>query len=93
MFVVPEGGEATEVPDTVAVIEVEGSPGVPAGRDVQPGAPVIGRHYVTERDSAPIQYNGIVLLSRYWYTKVCWLTLFDQSEPVAHPYREGVWEV
>ena len=29
------------------------------GRDVQP-ALVIGRHYVTERDSAPVQYNGIV---------------------------------
>ena len=30
------------------------------GRDVQPGALVIGRHCVTERDSAPVQYNGIV---------------------------------
>ena len=29
------------------------------GRDAQP-ALVIGRHYVTERDSAPVQYNGIV---------------------------------
>ena len=30
-------------------------------RDVQPGAlVVIGRHYVTERDSAPVQYNGAV---------------------------------
>ena len=29
------------------------------GRDVQP-ALVIGRLYVTERDSAPVQYNGIV---------------------------------
>ena len=28
------------------------------GRDAQP-ALVIGRHYVTERDSAPVQYNGI----------------------------------
>ena len=28
------------------------------GRDVQPA--LIGRHYVTERDSAPVQYNGIV---------------------------------
>ena len=31
----------------------------PSGRDVQP-ALVIGRHYVTERDSAPVQYNDIV---------------------------------
>eukprot|EP00959_Pyramimonas_sp_CCMP1952_P320694 6710945-Pyramimonas_sp.AAC.1 len=30
-----------------------------SGRDVQP-ALVIGRHYVTERDSAPVQCNGIV---------------------------------
>ena len=30
-----------------------------AGRDAQP-ALVIGRHCVTERDSAPVQYNGIV---------------------------------
>ena len=29
------------------------------GRDAQP-AHVIGRHYITERDSAPVQYNGIV---------------------------------
>ena len=29
------------------------------GRDVQP-ALVIGRHHVTERDSAPVQYNDIV---------------------------------
>ena len=28
------------------------------GRDVQPA--LIGRHYVTERDSAPVQNNGIV---------------------------------
>ena len=28
--------------------------------DAQPGALVIGRHYVTERDSAPVQYNGIL---------------------------------
>ena len=28
------------------------------GRDVQPT--LIGRHYVTERDSAPLQNNGIV---------------------------------
>ena len=27
-------------------------------RDVQPA--LIGRHYITERDSAPVQYNGIV---------------------------------
>ena len=32
----------------------------PDGRDVQPGALVIGRHYITERDSVPVQYNGIV---------------------------------
>ena len=32
----------------------------PLHRDVQPGALVIGRHCVTERDSAPVQYNGIV---------------------------------
>ena len=31
----------------------------PPGRDAQP-ALVIGRHYVTERDSAPVQYNGVV---------------------------------
>ena len=30
-----------------------------SGRDVQP-ALVIGRHYMTERDSAPVQYNGVV---------------------------------
>ena len=30
------------------------------GRDVQPGALVIGRHYVAERVSAPVQYTGIV---------------------------------
>ena len=29
------------------------------GRDAQP-ALVIGRHYITERDSAPVQYNGVV---------------------------------
>ena len=58
---------------------------VPRCRDVPP-ALVIGRQYVTERDSAPVQYNGIVYHSRYWYTKVWWLTRFDQSEPVAHPY-------
>ena len=29
------------------------------GRDAQP-ALVIGRHYISERDSAPVQYNGIV---------------------------------
>ena len=29
------------------------------GRDAQP-ALVIGRHYVTERDSAPVQYTGVV---------------------------------
>ena len=29
------------------------------GRDAQP-ALVIGRHCITERDSAPVQYNGIV---------------------------------
>ena len=34
--------------------------GATPGRDAQPGALVIGRHYVTERDSAPVQYNGIV---------------------------------
>ena len=28
------------------------------GRDVQPA--LIGRHYVTECDSAPVQYNDIV---------------------------------
>ena len=28
------------------------------GRDAQPA--LIGRHYITERDSAPVQYNGIV---------------------------------
>ena len=30
------------------------------GMHAQPGALVIGRHYMTERDSAPVQYNGIV---------------------------------
>ena len=30
-----------------------------SSRDAQP-ALVIGRHYITERDSAPVQYNGIV---------------------------------
>ena len=28
------------------------------GRDAQPA--LIGRHYITERDSVPVQYNGIV---------------------------------
>ena len=31
----------------------------PPCRDVQP-ALVISRHYVTERDSAPVQYNDVV---------------------------------
>ena len=31
----------------------------PAARDAQP-ALVIGRHYINERDSAPVQYNDIV---------------------------------
>ena len=30
-----------------------------AGSDAQP-ALVIGRHYINERDSAPVQYNGIM---------------------------------
>ena len=30
------------------------------GRDAQPGALVIGRHYITECDGVPVQYNGIV---------------------------------
>ena len=30
------------------------------GGDAQPGALVIGRHYIIERDSVPVQYNGIV---------------------------------
>ena len=41
-----------EVVDTAAL-----SPS--AGRDVQP-ALVIGRHYMTERGSAPVQYSDIV---------------------------------
>ena len=48
---------------------------------------------MTERDSAPVQYNGILQHSRYWYTKVLWLTIFDQSEPVAHPYLKAGQEV
>ena len=36
---------------------------------------VTGRHYITERDYALVQYNGIVLHTRYWYTVVLWLTL------------------
>ena len=32
--------------------------GTAAGKDVQPA--LIGRHYVSERDSAPVQYNGIL---------------------------------
>ena len=32
----------------------------PVGMIVQPGALVIGRHYITEPDSAPVQYNGVV---------------------------------
>ena len=35
-----------------------GAPWSGKGRNVQPA--LIGRHYVTERDSAPVQYNGIV---------------------------------
>ena len=34
------------------------TPGSEDGRDVQPA--LIGRQYVTERDSAPVQYSGIV---------------------------------
>ena len=30
------------------------------GRNVQPALAVIGRHYVSERDSVPVQYNGVV---------------------------------
>ena len=30
------------------------------GRDAPQPALVIGRHYTTERDSAPVQYNGVV---------------------------------
>ena len=40
-----------------AVEEVGGE--APDGRDAQP-ALLIGRHYITERDSAPVQNNGIV---------------------------------
>ena len=36
-----------------------GPMGLAIGRDAQP-ALVIGRHYITERDSAPVQYNGIL---------------------------------
>ena len=35
-----------------------GGGGAMLGRDVQPA--LIGRHYVTECNSAPVQYNGIV---------------------------------
>ena len=57
-------------PWTAAAIGV----GFAFGRDAQP-ALVIGRHYITERDSAPVQYNGIVQHGRYWYTNVLWLPL------------------
>ena len=42
----------------VAGVSAGGGAGA-LGRDAQP-ALVIGRHYVTQRDSAPVQYNGIV---------------------------------
>ena len=32
----------------------------PVNRDAQP-ALVIGRHYIIERDSAPVQYDGIAV--------------------------------
>ena len=32
----------------------------PVARDAQQPALVIGRHYVTQRDSAPVQHNDIV---------------------------------
>ena len=41
----------------------------PLPRDGQPA--LIGKKYVTERDSAPVQYNGIVYHSRYWCTMSC----------------------
>ena len=44
--------------DLARTVIIDNSPQA-FGRDVQP-ALVIGRHYATERDSAPVQYNGIV---------------------------------
>ena len=54
-------------------------PAPPGRDDAQPGALVIGRHYITERGLNVIvrryKYNAIVQHSRYWYTVVLWLTL------------------
>ena len=45
--------------DTEAAITSNSTSTPPSARDAQP-ALVIGRNYITERDSAPVQYNGIV---------------------------------
>ena len=52
---------------------------------------MIGRNYITDRDSAPVQCNDSIVHRWYWYTNILWLTIFDQSEPVAHPYRKEKW--
>ena len=59
------------------------------GRSAQPA--LIGRNYITDRDSAPVQCNDSIVHRWYWYTNILWLTIFDQSEPVAHPYRKEKW--
>ena len=46
--------DSTRIAGAVVWMEPEGLD----GRDAQPA--LIGRHYVTERDSAPVQYTGIV---------------------------------
>ena len=60
------GGKSLKKPDNAGFQVGSGLPkqgvvlnGALKGRDAQP-ALVIGRHCVTERDSAPVRYNGIV---------------------------------
>ena len=61
----PTVGDFTAPPNMIVIRSFDvNKPGaevddIQGGRDAQP-ALVIGRHYVTERDSAPVQYNGIL---------------------------------
>ena len=51
-----EAGALSRMPPSSAELGAAYSGRAP--RDAQPA--LIGRHYITERDSAPVQYNGIV---------------------------------
>ena len=70
-----EGGNMVRITNLVVAARVLRSPAAEDAKDVVMGylygevevvgrdalpARVIGRHYITERDSAPVQYNGIV---------------------------------